>query len=162
MMLKDTLKISVLVFTLCFGAKAFAGVNEVKECLAQALAKENPVFQVADAPTPEERFSRYLVMICSGKSAQNLFESLSGKPIEGEWAGKTRGEFKYLGEDGGASMCYHINTNSEGRIVDDYNCSIRLNVASQNLGKTKESEMQPFILKAKEEKPKLEMIGFKN
>jgi len=160
-MLNGTWKYSILVLSLLLWVgEAYAGPKEVKACLAQALDKENPIFQVSDAPSPEPKDSRYLVMICTGKPAQELYQVLTGDPVQGEWSGKTRGEFKYLAEDGGASMCYHINTDSEGHIVDDFNCSIRLNIAGKNLGKTTESEMAPFVLKEPEAKPSVETAGF--
>jgi hypothetical protein len=152
---------SVVIGMALSSGTSFAGPSEVKDCLREAIAKPNPVFQVADAPSPVERFSRYLVMICNGESAKNLYESLNEAAVPGEWAGKTRGEFKYLGEDGGASMCYHVNTDSKGEIVNEYNCSIRLTIASKNLGKTKDSEMEPFILKKFEApKPVPVKVGF--
>ena len=158
----NTLKLGVVMLNLLLlSGTSFAGPKEVKACLREALDKPNPVFQVSDAPSSVDKASRYLVVICNGNGAKELFKSINTVPTEGEWSGKTRGDFKYLSEGNDPSMCYHINTNSDGVIVDDYNCSIRLSLNPEMLGKTSEREMKPFDLKEQPE-PKKEVtkVGF--
>ena len=129
-------------------ASSFAAANsmDIKGCLRQALEKDTPLYQV-----PEDHgadgYSRYLVLICNRGPAKDLYESIDGTSTPGDWNGRTRGDMKFLAEENGASMCYHITRDAEGEKTDDYNCSIRLNIDSKQLGKTQTAEMIPFPLK---------------
>jgi hypothetical protein len=127
-------------------ALSFATSMDIKGCLKQALEKDTPLYQV-----PEDRdtdgYSRYLVLLCNRDAAKDLYESIQGPPSEGDWNGRTRGTTKFLGENNGASMCYHITRDGNGEKADDYNCSIRLNIDSKQMGKTQSAEMVPFPVK---------------
>jgi hypothetical protein len=125
---------------------ALAAPADIKSCLRQALSKDHPLYQVPEFEG-KEGFSRYLVLICNGAAAKELYSAIRDNASPGEWSGKTRGEVKFFGEEGGSSACYHITRNQEGDPVSDYNCSIRLNIASQLLGKTQTGEMTPFKVK---------------
>lgn len=126
--------------------RAFANEADVKACLKKALAKENPIYQVAEELDKTGRFSRYLVLICEGDVARSLYNSIKDQVFPGDWSGKTQGDLKYLGETGGVSLCYHITRDSEGQKADRYNCSIRLNISSEVLGRTPLDGMNTFYL----------------
>ena len=85
-------------------------------------------------------------MICEGDAAKGLYNSIKGETYPGDWSGKTQGDLKYLGETGGVSLCYHITRDSEGERSDRYNCSIRLSISSEVLGKTTVDSMSAFNL----------------
>ncbi len=125
---------------------SLGAATDVKACLKQAMQKEDPLYQV-----PEEGgtdgYSRYLVLICNGSVAKDLYNSISDAASPGDWNGRTRGEVKFFGENGSGSMCYHISRNSDGEPTNDYNCSVRLSIASKELGKTQTKEMIPFSVK---------------
>jgi hypothetical protein len=125
---------------------SFAATADLKPCLKQALSKSNPLYQVPEFEG-KDGYSRYLVLICNGSAAKELYSAIQDSPSPGDWSGKTRGEVKFFGDGGGSSACYHITRNQEGDPVSDFNCSIRLNIASQLLGKTASGEMTPFDLK---------------
>jgi hypothetical protein len=132
--------------TLLLAQHSFAGDVEVKECLKKALSKANPIYQVSEDLDKSGKYSRYLALICEGEAAKLLYHSIKDQTYPGDWTGKTQGNLKYLGESGGVSLCYHITRDSEGERADRYNCSIRLNISSENLGKTTLDGMNPFIL----------------
>jgi len=132
--------------TILLAQHAFAGEVEVKECLKKALSKANPIYQVSEDLDKSGKYSRYLALICEGEAAKLLYNSIKDQTYPGDWSGKTQGNLKYLGENGGVSLCYHITRDSEGERADRYNCSIRLNVSSENVGKTNLDGMNPFIL----------------
>ncbi|NDG85564.1 MAG: hypothetical protein EBX52_11100, partial [Proteobacteria bacterium] len=67
--------------------------------------------------------------------------------FEADFTGKAQGEFKYLGESGGASMCYRVSVDAEGQNVNDYHCSIRLSVDSRYLGASDQRQMSPYSLR---------------
>jgi hypothetical protein len=142
------MRILTAMAVLLFPSMSFAGASsmDIKGCLKQALEKDTPLYQV-----PEEHgtdgYSRYLVLICNRGPAKDLYETIEGPSTPGDWNGRTRGDTKFLAQDNGASMCYHITRDSEGQPADDYNCSIRLNIDSKQLGKTQNGEMTPFSLK---------------
>ena len=126
--------------------RAFAGEPEVKACLKKAITKDNPIYQVPEELDKTGKYSRYLVLICEGDSAKGLYNSIKGDTFPGDWSGKTQGELKYLGETGGVSLCYHITRDSEGERADRYNCSVRLSISSEVLGKTSVDSMSAFNL----------------
>ena len=126
---------------------ALAGEVEVKACLKKALDKEHPIYQVSEDLDKSGKYSRYLVLICEGDVAKGLYQSIKTQTYPGDWSGKTEGDLKYLGETGGVSLCYHITRDTEGEHSDRYNCSIRLSVASEILGKTTIEGMSVFNLK---------------
>ena len=134
------------VFLSLFPKASFAAVADVKGCLKQALEKETPLYQVPENQEADG-YTRYLVLICKGDTAKDLYDSISGPPTAGDWNGRTRGETKFLGEDGGASMCYHITRDAEGEKSNDYSCSIRLNIDPKLMGKTQGATMSPFPVK---------------
>ena len=144
--------VSSLLMSFCIGFSAlsspfaFAGDAEVKACLKKAITKENPIYQVAEDLDKAGRYSRYLVLICEGDSAKGLYNSIKEQTFPGDWSGKTQGDLKYLGETGGVSLCYHITRDSEGERADRYNCSIRLSISSDILGKTTLDGMNAFNL----------------
>ena len=119
----------------------------MRACLKQAFASETPVYQVPEEGGSPEGYDVFLSVMCNHEAAITLYNSIKVAPLIGEWSSKIRGDFKYVGEVGGASMCYHTYRNSDGDVVDDYSCSIRLNVSSALLGKTKNKEMAPFSVK---------------
>jgi hypothetical protein len=133
-------------FSLMSSPFAYAGDAEVKACLKKAMSKENPIYQVAEDLDKAGKYSRYLVLICEGESAKGLYNSIKEQTYPGDWSGKTQGDLKYLGETGGVSLCYHITRDSEGERADRYNCSIRLNISSDVLGKTTLDGMNAFNL----------------
>ena len=124
----------------------FATPMDIKGCLKQALDKETPLYQVPE-DSSADGYSRYLVLICNRDPARDLYDSILGPTTDGDWNGRTRGTIKFLGESGGASMCYHITRDANGEKADDYNCSIRLNIDSKLMGKTQTAEMVPFPVK---------------
>lgn len=135
-----------LVLSCSFSASSFAdSADEVKACLKQSLAKESPVYQVPEITNSVQGNDRYLAMLCDGPPAKDLYRTLDGTPTEGKWGGKTRGEIKFLGENDGSSMCYHIVRNSGGSSVDEFACTIRLTISQKVLGKTPAFEMSPFL-----------------
>jgi hypothetical protein len=142
------MRILTAIVFLILPSMSFAGASsmDIKGCLKQALEKDTPLYQV-----PEDHgadgYSRYLVLICNRGAAKDLYESIDGPSVPGDWNGRTRGDTKFLAQDNGASMCYHITRDAEGEHADDYNCSIRLNIDSKQLGKTQTAEMAPFPLK---------------
>jgi hypothetical protein len=147
------MKISrVLMLSLCGlvlsagNASASGAPVDVKSCLRQALSKEHPLYQVPEFEG-KGGYSRYLVLICNGSAAKDLYSAIQDPAAPGDWTGKTRGEVKFFGESGGDSACYHITRNQEGDPVSEYNCSIRLNIASRLLGKTQTGEMTNFRVK---------------
>jgi hypothetical protein len=142
MMMRTLFAITILFSS----ATSFATSMDIKGCLKQALDKENPLYQVPEDASPEG-YSRYLVLLCNREPAKDLYDSINILPTDGDWNGRTRGTVKFLGETGGASMCYHITRDANGEKVDDYNCSIRLNIDSKQMGKTQSTEMAPFPLK---------------
>ncbi len=140
------MKISWVLGLSLLGATANAVQVDVKSCLRQALSKEHPLYQVPEFEG-KDGYSRYLVLICNGTAAKDLYSAIKDSSAPGEWGGKTRGEVKFFGESGGDSACYHITRNQEGDAVSEYNCSIRLNIASRLLGKTQTGEMTSFRVK---------------
>jgi hypothetical protein len=134
------------VFFIIAPHSSFAGFNEVKACLKQALEKESPIYQVPENQEPDG-YTRYLAMLCNGDPAKELFESISGPASAGDWNGKTRGDTKFLAEEGGASMCYHITRDADGEKANDYSCSIRLNIDAKELGKVQSASMSPIPTK---------------
>jgi len=118
----------------------------LKACLKMALGRENPLYQVPEKAV-REGLSHYLVMMCDGQSARDLYLSLPGAALEAEFPGKAQGEFKYLGEAGGASMCYRVSVDSEGQNVNDYHCSIRLSIDSRHIGSSGQRQMAPYPLR---------------
>ena len=140
------LKLSALGLALLTSQYSFAGDPEVKACLKKAMSKENPIYQVAEDLDKAGRYSRYLVLICEGDSAKGLYNSIKEQTYPGDWSGKTQGDLKYLGESGGVSLCYHITRDAEGERADKYNCSIRLSISSEVLGKTILEGMNPYNL----------------
>ena len=143
--IKKIFVLSVVTFN-ALSVNCFAdSEDEVKACLKQSLAKESPVYQVPEITNSVQGNDRYLAMLCDGGPAKDLYRTLEGVPTEGKWGGKTRGEIKFLGENDGSSMCYHIMRNSEGNSVDEFACTIRLTISQKVLGKTPASEMGPFL-----------------
>ena len=140
-------KIMVTLSVLLAPSLAFAGGAEVKGCLKSAFAKPNPIYQVPEMSDGNGRFFRYLAIICDGDSAKDLYEAIKEESTPGDWSGKTKGEVKYLSMKGDASFCYHITRDADGERADQYSCSIRLNIAERNLGKTVTDGMNPFDLK---------------
>ncbi len=129
------------------GSAVANGVQvDVKSCLRQALSKEHPLYQVPEFEG-KDGYSRYLVLICNGTAAKDLYSAIKDPAAPGDWTGRTRGEVKFFGESGGDSACYHITRNQEGDSVSEYNCSIRLNIATRLLGKTQTAEMTNFRVK---------------
>jgi hypothetical protein len=126
--------------------KAKAGESEVRQCLKKSLSKQHPFYQISEDLDKTGKYNRYLALICEGESAKNLYLSIKDQTYPGNWGGKTEGTIKYLGDSGGASLCYHITRDSEGERADRYNCSIRLNISSENLGRTPLEGMNPFSL----------------
>ncbi|MBC7396364.1 MAG: hypothetical protein H7333_02880 [Bdellovibrionales bacterium] len=147
MMKLEINKIFAIVFALNLLSSAYChadSAEELKACLKQSLAKESPVYQVPEVSNSVQGNDRYLAMLCDGASAKELYKTLEGAPQEGKWGGKTRGEIKFLGENDGSSMCYHIIRNAEGNSVDQFACTIRLTISQKVLGKTPAFEMGPF------------------
>ena len=134
------------LFFLSLDQSSFASAIDIKSCLKQALAKGNPIYQVPEGSSTEG-YNRYLAMLCDGEPAKILYNSLAGVAAPGDWNGRTRGETKILGEDGGSSMCYHITRDASGEKSNTYNCSIRLNIDSKQMGKSQSGEMTPFPVK---------------
>lgn len=125
---------------------SFAGDAEVKACLKKALAKDHPIYQVAEDLDKTGRYTRYLALICEGDAAKSLYNSIKEQTYPGDWSGKTQGDLKYLGETGGVSLCYHITRDADGERADRYNCSIRLSISAEVLGKTTLDGMNAFNL----------------
>ncbi len=144
--LNSILMFFVLGFILLASQYSFAGDADVKGCLKKAISKENPIYQVSEDLDKSGRYSRYLVLICEGEPAKNLYNSIKEQTYPGDWSGKTQGDLKYLGEMGGVSLCYHITRDSEGERADRYNCSIRLSISAEVLGKTALDGMNAFNL----------------
>jgi len=147
------MKISWVLLLCPFGLALSAGTAfangvqvDVKSCLRQALSKEHPLYQVPEFEG-KDGYSRYLVLICNGTAAKDLYSAIQDPAAPGDWTGRTRGEVKFFGESGGDSACYHITRNQEGDPVSEYNCSIRLNIATRLLGKTQTGEMTNFKVK---------------
>jgi len=140
------MKISWVLWLSLVGAGANAAQVDVKSCLRQALSKDHPLYQVPEFEG-KDGYSRYLVLICNGTAAKDLYSAIQDAASPGDWSGKTRGEVKFFGESGGDSACYHITRNQEGDPVSEYNCSIRLNIATRLLGKTQTGEMTTFKVK---------------
>ncbi len=137
----------VLILGLCLtsSASAYDSADELKACLKYALAKESAIYQIPEVTNSIEGNDRYLAMLCDGPVAKDLYRTIVGLPQEGKWGGKTRGEIKFLGENDGSSMCYHIVRNGEGDSVDEFACTIRLLISQKVLGKTPAFEMTPFL-----------------
>jgi len=125
---------------------AISGEAEIKQCLRKSLSKQHPIYQVTEDLDKTGKFNRYLALICDGEAAKNLYHSIKDQTYPGDWTGKTTGNLKYLGDNGGASLCYHITHDADGEKADRYNCSIRLNITNDNLGKTPLEGMNPFPL----------------
>ena len=123
-----------------------AAQDSLKGCLKSALARENPLYDVPEK-SPLEGLSHYLVMVCDGQSAKDLFLSIPGSGFEADFPGKAQGEFKYLGEAGGGSMCYRVSVDSDGQLVNQYHCSIRLGIDSKFIGSSDVRQMTPYLLK---------------
>jgi hypothetical protein len=143
-------KLALITFTLLTtfcGSFAHADADDVRGCLKQAFAKDNPVYQVPEDSGNPEGYDAYLSIMCNKDAAKALYSSIKVAPLIGEWSGKVKGEFKYVGQVGGASMCYHTYRNSDGDVIDEYSCSIRLNVSPSVLGPTKNKEMAAFPIK---------------
>jgi len=118
----------------------------LKGCLKSALSRENPLYAVPEK-SPLEGLSHYLVMMCDGQTAKDLYHALPGTGFEADFTGKAQGEFKYLGEAGGGSMCYRVSVDAEGQLVNQYHCSIRLGVDSKYIGSPESRQMSPYSLK---------------
>lgn len=125
---------------------AISGESEIRQCLKKAFAKKSPIYQVTEDLDKSGKYNRYLALICDGEAAKSLYHSIKDQTYPGEWGGKTLGNLKYLGDNGGVSLCYHITRDAEGEKADRYNCSIRLNISSENLGRTPLEGMNPFPL----------------
>ncbi len=131
---------------LLLSAPSFGGEIELKDCLKKALSKAHPIYQVAEDLDKAGKYSRYLALICEGDTAKGLYHSIREQTYPGDWEGKTKGDLKYLGETGGVSLCYHITRDAAGERTDRYNCSIRLSISSDVLGKTPLDGMSAFNL----------------
>jgi hypothetical protein len=141
---------SVFVLSLLLApslASASNSESEVRACLKQSLTTQSPVYQVPQGEGNASGFGTYLALMCKGNEAEKLYHSLKDDGIPGEWSGRMRGEVKNLSESGGSSLCYHVTRDADGQSVDDYSCSIRLNVAEKNLGKLKTQDMVSFEAK---------------
>jgi hypothetical protein len=145
--------IFILLSAVATQNSAFAADSSaaVKACLAQAITKDNPIYQVPEVKEADG-YTRYLAVICNNDVAKDLFNSIPGPADAGDWDGKTRGDRKFLAEDGGASMCYHITRDSEGEKANTYGCSIRLNIDTKHLGKAQSGQMVAFPLKEETKK----------
>ena len=118
----------------------------LKGCLKSALSRENPLYSVPEK-SPLEGLSHYLVMMCDGQTAKDLYQTIPGTGFEADFTGKAQGEFKYLGEAGGGSMCYRVSVDADGQLVNQYHCSIRLGVYSKFIGSAESRQMSPYSLK---------------
>jgi hypothetical protein len=120
--------------------------ESLKACLKSALSRESPLYAVPEK-TPIEGLQHYLVMVCDGQPAKDLYLSIPGAGFEADFPGKAQGEFKYLGESGGSSMCYRVSVDAEGQMVNEYHCSIRLGIDSRFIGASDSRQMAPYSLK---------------
>lgn len=139
-LLSTTFGVGIALFT------ATAGESEVRQCLKKSLSKQHPFYQVSEDLDKSGQYNRYLALICEGEPAKNLYQSIKDQTYPGNWGGKTEGTIRYLTDGGGASLCYHITRDQDGERVDRYNCSIRLNISTDNLGRTPLQGMNPFSL----------------